>query len=81
MEAPTGRRRGFLPRDFAGAPLPWIMPVILVIGVFYLYPVLDVFRLSLTNATLIGDNPSYTLDLDQERGQLACNCPTSYGRL
>ncbi|MFS8056590.1 sugar ABC transporter permease [Rhizobium sp. BR 317] len=62
MEAPTGRRRGFFPRDFAGAPLPWIMPVILVIGVFYLYPVLDVFRLSLTNATLIGDNSIYTLD-------------------
>lgn len=62
MEATTGPRRGFLFRNFAGAPLPWIMPVILVIGIFYLYPVLDVFRLSLTNATLIGDNSSYTLD-------------------
>ncbi|MDE1993681.1 MAG: sugar ABC transporter permease, partial [Rhizobiaceae bacterium] len=62
MEAPVGQRRGFLLRSFAGAPLPWIMPVILVIGVFYLYPVLDVFRLSLTNATLIGENSDYTLD-------------------
>lgn len=35
-------------RRFAGAPLPWIMPVIVVIGIFYLYPVIDVFRLSFT---------------------------------
>ncbi|AJC83198.1 UNVERIFIED_ORG: multiple sugar transport system permease protein [Rhizobium etli] len=48
-------------RRFAGAPLPWIMPVIIVIGIFYLYPVIDVFRLSFTNATLIGDNQDYTL--------------------
>lgn len=48
-------------RRFAGAPLPWIIPVIVVIGIFYLYPVIDVFRLSFTNATLIGDNPVYTL--------------------
>jgi multiple sugar transport system permease protein len=52
--------RSFL-RRFAGAPLPWIMPVIIVIGIFYLYPVIDVFRLSFTNATLIGDNQDYTL--------------------
>ena len=37
------------------------MPVIIVIGIFYLYPVIDVFRLSFTNATLIGDNQDYTL--------------------
>lgn len=47
-------------RDFAGAPLPWIMPAIIVIGIFYLYPMIDVFRLSFTNATLIGDNQDFT---------------------
>ncbi|RWX22287.1 sugar ABC transporter permease, partial [Rhizobium leguminosarum] len=52
--------RSFM-RRFAGAPLPWIMPVIIVIGIFYLYPVIDVFRLSFTTATLIGDNQDYTL--------------------
>lgn len=51
--------RSFM-RRFAGAPLPWIMPVIIVIGIFYLYPVIDVLRLSFTNATLIGDNQEYT---------------------
>ena len=48
-------------RRFAGAPLPWMMPAIIVIGLFYLYPVFDVFRLSLTNATLIGDSQQYTV--------------------
>jgi multiple sugar transport system permease protein len=43
------------------APLPWMSPAILVLGVFYLYPVIDVIRLSFTDATLIGDHESYTL--------------------
>jgi multiple sugar transport system permease protein len=47
-------------RRFAGAPLPWMLPVILVIGIFYLYPVIDVFRLSFTDVTLIGDRENYT---------------------
>ncbi|KAA1183727.1 sugar ABC transporter permease [Rhizobium tropici] len=52
--------RSFM-RRFAGAPLPWMLPVIIVIGIFYLYPMVDVFRLSFTNATLIGNNQDYTL--------------------
>jgi multiple sugar transport system permease protein len=50
----------WLQRRFAGAPLPWMLPVILVIGIFYLYPVIDVFRLSFTDVTLIGDRENYT---------------------
>ena len=57
--ASSPHRRSFM-RSFAGAPLPWMLPAIVVIGIFYLYPVLDVFRLSFTNATLIGDNQQYT---------------------
>ncbi|GLS21904.1 sugar ABC transporter permease [Labrys miyagiensis] len=57
----TGRLASRLGRRFTGAPLPWILPVILVIGVFYLYPVFDVFRLAFTDATLIGNRESYTL--------------------
>ncbi|NLS17597.1 sugar ABC transporter permease [Rhizobium sp. P40RR-XXII] len=52
--------RSFM-RRFAGAPLPWMLPVIIVIGIFYLYPMIDVFRLSFTNATLIGNTQDYTL--------------------
>lgn len=57
----TGRLASRLGRRFTGAPLPWILPVILVIGIFYLYPVFDVFRLAFTDATLIGNRESYTL--------------------
>ena len=61
MEASRGRKLAWYQRRFTGAPIPWLLPVIVVIGIFYLYPVIDVFRLSFTNATLIGDNPVYTL--------------------
>jgi multiple sugar transport system permease protein len=57
----TGRLASRWGRRFTGAPLPWILPVILVIGVFYLYPVFDVFRLAFTDATLIGNRENYTL--------------------
>lgn len=40
---------------------PWLLPLILVLGLFYLYPVFDVFRLALTRATLLGDEGGYTL--------------------
>jgi multiple sugar transport system permease protein len=60
IEAADPPRSRSFARRFAGAPLPWIMPVIIVIGIFYLYPMIDVFRLSLTNATLIGDTQEYT---------------------
>jgi multiple sugar transport system permease protein len=39
---------------------PWLLPLILVLGLFYLYPVFDVFRLALTRATLLGDVGGYT---------------------
>lgn len=55
-------RRSRLGRRFSGAPLPWILPVILVLGLFYLYPVVDVFRFAFTDATLIGRDESYTLE-------------------
>ncbi len=58
-EAPV---RGRLARRFAGAPLPWLMPVIIILGLFYLYPVIDVFRFALTDVTLIGQDYRYTLD-------------------
>jgi len=62
MEASRGRKLGWYERQFAGAPLPWLLPVIVVIGIFYLYPVLDVLRLSFTDATLIGDRNNFTFN-------------------
>ncbi|QQA43912.1 carbohydrate ABC transporter permease [Pelagovum pacificum] len=45
---------------FAGQPLPWLLPVILILGFFYLYPVFDVFRFAATDVTLIGQDYEYT---------------------
>lgn len=43
------------------SPYPWLMPVILVMGLFYLYPVVDVFRYAFTDLTLLGGEGHYTL--------------------
>lgn len=44
-------------------PIPWLLPLILVLGIFYLFPLVDVIKTSFTNATMT--NPSgtgFTLD-------------------
>jgi len=43
------------------SPWPWLLPALLVLGLFYLYPILDVFRFAFTDATLLGDRETYTL--------------------
>lgn len=45
------------------SPWPWLTPVMLVMGLFYLYPVFDVFRFAFTDLTLLGnaDEAHYTL--------------------
>lgn len=43
------------------SPYPWLMPVIVVMGIFYLYPVIDVFRYAFTDLTLLGGSGHYTL--------------------
>jgi multiple sugar transport system permease protein len=42
------------------SPYLWLMPVILVMGLFYLYPVIDVFRYAFTDMTLLGGEGHYT---------------------
>ena len=41
--------------------LPWLVPLLLVLGVFYLVPILDAARLAFTDATLLDRNEHYTL--------------------
>ena len=36
MEASRGRKLAWYQRRFTGAPIPWLLPVIVVIGIFYL---------------------------------------------
>ncbi|WP_431323643.1 carbohydrate ABC transporter permease [Rhizobium sp. YTU87027] len=50
----TSRRRN-------PSPLPWLAPLIFVLGVFYLYPLLDVLRFAFTNISLVGNDQQYTL--------------------
>ncbi|NEI71647.1 ABC transporter permease subunit [Rhizobium lusitanum] len=49
-------------RPFSGSAWPWLLPAILVLGLFYLYPILDAFRLAFTNQTLLGSDGGYSLD-------------------
>ena len=42
-------------------PLPWLAPLLLLLGLFYLYPLIDVVRLSFTDITLAGGPYRYSL--------------------
>jgi multiple sugar transport system permease protein len=42
-------------------PVAWLIPLILVLGVFYLYPVLDVFRFAFSDITLLGKGEHVTV--------------------
>ncbi len=52
----AGARRPARPRT-----LPWLVPLLLVLGVFYLVPILDAARLAFTDATLLDRSEHYTL--------------------
>ncbi len=47
-------------RGEALVALPWLAPVMVMIGLFYLYPVLDALRLAFTNASLTGGEEIYS---------------------
>ena len=49
-------------RSLSGAAFPWLLPTVLVLGLFYLYPILDAFRLAFTDQTLLGGEAGYSLD-------------------
>lgn len=49
-----------LGRRIENNPFSWLVPVAIMLGVFYLYPIIDVFRLAFTNATLLGRDEIYT---------------------
>jgi multiple sugar transport system permease protein len=42
-------------------PLPWLAPLLLLLGLFYLVPLVDVLRLSFTDMTLVGGTYRYSL--------------------
>jgi multiple sugar transport system permease protein len=42
-------------------PLPWLLPMILMLALFYLYPLADVIRMSFTDISILKTEFSYTL--------------------
>ncbi len=59
-----GRRdviaRSRLRRRIEDNPFSWLLPVALLLGIFYLWPIVDVIRLAFTNASLRGGEEVYT---------------------
>lgn len=49
------------PPPLENRPLPWLAPLLLLLGLFYLCPLLDVLRLSFTDMTLVGGPYRYSL--------------------
>jgi multiple sugar transport system permease protein len=58
---PRSRTRSFT-SSFLGGPILWLLPAIVFLALFYTYPLLDVIRLSFTNARLIGGDVAYGFD-------------------
>lgn len=55
-----GNPAGALRWRIGESPVLWLLPLLGVLGLFYLYPIVDVFRLAATNATLLGRDEEYT---------------------
>ena len=45
----------------SNVPIVWLLPLIVVVGLFFVYPVFEVLRFSLTDASLLRERYSYTL--------------------
>jgi multiple sugar transport system permease protein len=47
-------------RRLAGTPVPWLLPLALVLLFVFVYPILEIARLSFTDASLVGVDYGYT---------------------
>jgi len=61
VAASGGIERKRAPTPLENRPLPWLVPLLLLLGLFYLYPLIDVVRLSFTDITLVGGPYRYSL--------------------
>lgn len=48
-------------RRIGAGPAPWLLPTVLMIGLFYMVPILDALRLAFTDASLLGGEVTYTI--------------------
>jgi multiple sugar transport system permease protein len=44
----------------ANSPVPWILPLGIILALVFVYPIFEVIRLSFTNASLMENGYSYT---------------------
>jgi multiple sugar transport system permease protein len=49
-------------RGVMRGPAPWLIPALLMIGLFYFVPILDALRLAFTDASLLEGELTYSLD-------------------
>src|ERR1700761_7688781 len=59
--ASGGIERKRAPPPLENRPLPWLAPLLLLLGLFYLNPLIDVVRLSFTDIPLVGGPYRYSL--------------------
>lgn len=61
--APTETRvkKSFI-KVLGNSPVPWLLPLGLILALVFIYPIFEIIRLSFTDANLIEKEYSYTLD-------------------
>jgi multiple sugar transport system permease protein len=69
MTATTARKevlggppRRSLGETLSASPLTWLLPLLAVLGVTFIYPMVEIVRLSFTDASLVSRDYAYTLD-------------------
>jgi multiple sugar transport system permease protein len=60
MKKPFGKRSWS--EVLTDSPVPWLLPLVAILGVTFLYPIFEIARLSFTDASLVGGEYSYTLE-------------------
>lgn len=48
-------------RHFSDTPIPWLLPLVLVLGFMFIYPTFEVLRYGFTDASILRPNYTYTL--------------------
>ncbi|GAK13236.1 carbohydrate ABC transporter permease [Geomicrobium sp. JCM 19039] len=62
MQSQVSTHQPLKPRNkLRESPLPWLVPLLLILIVVFLFPVIEIIRLSFTDSTLVDPNYSYTL--------------------
>ena len=56
----TASQRPFLAR-LGDTPVPWVLPLAVILIAVFLYPIIEIARLGFTNADLVGTDYEYTL--------------------